>query len=301
MRLALINGRRVAYEISGDPDGQPVLIIHGAWGGPASTLWNGPCLRWSAPTDGLKLIWYDRRCAGLSQYDTRPFTLEDLANDAVDVLDYLGVERAAAIATSAGGPIGMQLALDHSQRVSALVLLNTGAALMSLSPTGIDLADPFVADRLETVSQRMALLELLESEGAEATLQHSEDEWRTPPEPQNPDPELAIHRANRRQSLSNLSQSELVRLGQGALLNMQAQRGIDLTDQLHEIKCPTLIVHGDADTTVPIAFGEALANRIPHATLSNLRGESHGLINNRRAQVLAQRWLIEVPSGHGQQ
>ena len=301
MRLALINGRRVAYEVSGDPDGQPVLIIHGAWGGPSSTLWNGPRLRWSALTDAIKLIWYDRRCAGLSQYDTRPFTIEDLANDAVDVLDYLGVERAVVIATSAGGPIGMQLALDHSQRVSALVLLNTGAALMSLSPNGIDLDDPFVADRIDTVAKRIALLELMESEGVEVAIQQSEDEWRTPPEPQNPDPELAAHRANRLQALSRLSQGELVRLGQGALLNMQAQRSIELDDQLQEIKCPTLIVHGDADTTVPIAFGEALTNRIPHATFSNLRGESHGLINNRRAQVLAQRWLIEVPSGHGQQ
>ena len=89
MRVARIGGRRVAYETYGDPSGQPVLIIHGAWGGPSSTLWTGPRLRWSAPSDGLKLIWYDRRCAGLSQYDTQPFALEDLANDAVDVLDYL--------------------------------------------------------------------------------------------------------------------------------------------------------------------------------------------------------------------
>ena len=165
MRVARIGGRRVAYETYGDPRGQPVLIIHGAWGGPSSTLWTGPRLRWSAPSDGLKLIWYDRRCAGLSQYDTQPFALEDLAYDAVEVLDYLQIEQAAVIASSAGGPIGMRLALDHPDRVSALVLLNTGAALMSLNPTGVNLDDPFVADRLETVARRIALLKLMESEG----------------------------------------------------------------------------------------------------------------------------------------
>ena len=191
MRLALINGRRVAYEISGDPTGRPVLIIHGAWGGPSSTLWNGPRVRWHVPTDGLKLIYYDRRCAGLSLYDTKPFTLEDLANDAADLLDYLNINRVAIIATSAGGPIGMRLALDHPDRVESMVLLNTGASLMSLTPTGVPLDDPFVADRLETVAKRLALLELMETQGIEAAVADSEDEWRTLPQPPEPDPELA--------------------------------------------------------------------------------------------------------------
>ena len=284
MRVARIGGRRVAYETFGDPGGQPALIIHGAWGGPSSTLWTGPRLRWSAPSDGLKLIWYDRRCAGSSQYDTQPFTLEDLADDAVDVLDYLQIERAAVIATSAGGPIGMRLALDHPDRVSALVLLNTGAALMSLNPTGIDFDDPFVADRLDTVARRIALLKLMESEGVEAAIQRSEEEWRTPPEPPSADPELAAFRANRVRALSRLSRSELVRLGRGALLNMQAQRGIDLADQLHKINCPTLIVHGDADTTVPITFGQALAERIAQAQFRVLEDEGHGLIVSETAQ-----------------
>ncbi len=294
MRVARISGRRVAYETYGDPRAQPVLIIHGAWGGPSSSLWTGPRLRWSAPGDGLKLIWYDRRCAGLSQYDTQPFALEDLANDAVDVLDYLQVEQAAVIASSAGGPIGMSLALTHPDRVSALVLLNSGAALMSLNPTGIDLGDPFVADRLETVARRIGLLKLMEANGVEAAIQQSEDEWRTPPEPQHPDPELAAFRANRLQALSRLSQSELLRLGRGALLNMQAQRDVDLADQLHEISCPTLIVHGDADTTVPIAFGQALAERISGAELAIVHAAGHGLIANAQAQSMLVKWLSGV-------
>ena len=293
MRVARIGGRRVAYETYGDPRGQPVLIVHGAWGGPSSSLWTGPRLRWSAPTDGLRLIWYDRRCAGLSQYDTQPFALEDLAHDAVDVLDYLQIERAAVIATSAGGPIGMSLALDHADRVSALVLLNTGAALMSLNPTGVNLDDPFVADRLETVARRIALLKLMESEGVEAAIQQSEDEWRTPPEPESADPELAAFRANRLRALSRLSQSELVRLGRGALLNMRAQRGIDLADQLHKINCPTLIVHGDADTTVPIAFGQALSGAILNAQFAVLEDEGHGLIVSPRAQAITSDWLAQ--------
>ena len=295
MRLALINGRRVAYEVSGDPTGRPVLIIHGAWGGPASTLWNGPRLRWHPPTDGLNLIWYDRRCAGLSQYDTTPFTLEDLADDAVDLLDHLIIEQAAVIATSAGGPIGLRLALDHPDRVESLVLLNTGASLLSPGPKGIDPNDPFVADRLSTVAKRLALLDLLHREGIEAVIVESEDEWRTPPQPPEPEPALATFRNNRIRLLKHLGDSELARLAQGALLNMKAQAGEDLLDELGQIDCPLLILHGDADTTLPIAFGRSLSHAMPRAEFIALQGEGHGLIVNPLAQQISTDWLQSRP------
>ncbi|MDE2987969.1 MAG: alpha/beta hydrolase [Chloroflexota bacterium] len=268
--------------------------MHGAWGGPSSTLWNGPRLRWQVPTDGLKLIWYDRRCAGLSQYDTEPFTLEDLAADAADLLDYLNIDQAAVIATSAGGPIGLRLALDHPNRVMSLVLLNTGASLMSLTPTGVDPADPFVSDRLETVAKRLTLLDLLDSEGIEAAVAASKDEWRSPPQPAEPDPVFQSFRDSRQQGLNNLSPSELARLALGALLNMKAQRGVDLSADLTRITCPVLIVHGDADTTVPIGFSCALADRIAQAELSVLNGHGHGLIVNSAAQQVVTHWLQSV-------
>lgn len=291
MRLALINGRRVAYEISGDPTGRPVLIIHGAWGGPSSTLWNGPRLRWQVPTDGLQLIWYDRRCAGLSQYDTAPFTLEDLANDAVDLLDELNIDQAAIVATSAGGPIGLQLALDHPDRVESLVLLNTGASLMSLNPTGIDPNDPFVSDRLATVAKRLALLDLLDSESMAAVLAESEEEWRSPPQPTEPDPVFSAFRENRQRLLQGIGNEKLARLALGVLLNMKAQRGVDLSADVSKIRCPVLIVHGDADTTVPVSFGRALAEGILQAELSVLNGHGHGLIANPTAQQVVIHWL----------
>lgn len=291
MRLALINGRRVAYETSGDLQGRPVLIIHGAWGGPSSTLWNGPRLRWQVPSDGLQLIWYDRRCAGLSQYDTEPFMLEDLANDAIDVLDYLGIDKAAVVATSAGGPIGLRVALNHPKRVESLVLLNTGASLMSLSPHGVDPADPFVADRLDTVASRLALLDLFHKQGIEAAVAASEEEWRKSQHPPNPDPTLDRFRNNRQRALRNLPQQELERLAHGALLNMNAQRDVDLSGDIGRIECPVLILHGDADTTVPIAFGHALSESMPNATFKTLPEAGHGLVFHPMAQQVVGSWL----------
>jgi len=210
------------------------------------------------------------------------------------VLEYLGIEQAGVIATSAGGPIGMRLALDHPERVASLVLLNTGAPLMSLTPTGIDPADPFVADRLATVAKRLALLDLLDSEGLEAVIAESEEEWRTPPQPPEPDPALSTYRENRHRLLQGIGNEELARLVRGALFNMNAQRGVDLSDDASRISCPVLIIHGDADTTVPIPFGRALAAAMPSAEFTTLSGVGHGLIVDPQAQRFATSWLRQL-------
>ena len=291
MRFAPISGRRIAYEEYGDPAGRPVLIIHGAWGGPSSTLWTGPRLRWSAPTNGLRLIWYDRRCAGWSEYPDADFTLAALAQDAVDMLDYLRIERAAVVATSAGGPIGLRIALAFPERISALALLNTGAALMHPDPP-VKRTAP-VLDRLSTVQERLAMLDLAEHEGVRAAVSAYEQEWRTPPQPPADDDGLGAFRAHRMRALQRLPDTELARLAAGALRNMRAQRAIDLTPELGRVAMPTLILHGDADTTIPIEFGRQLAAAIPHAEWVPLKGKGHGLIWDEDAQALIAKWLRE--------
>lgn len=293
MRFARIAGRRVAYAEYGDPRGRPVLIIHGAWGGPSSTFWTGPRLRWQASTDGLRLIWYDRRCAGWSEYTDADFTLSDLAQDAVDLLDYLRIDCAAVIATSAGGPIGLRLALDARERVSALALLNTGATLMHPNPPLPRSAG--VLDRLATVRERLAVLDLAEREGVRAAVLAYESEWRTPPQAgfEQEEPVLAAARRHRATALARLPQTELIHLAAGALRNMRAQRNVDLTPDLGRITVPTLVVHGDADTTVPIEFGRQLAAAITGAEWAELADKGHGLIGDRDAQSVVTEWLRE--------
>ena len=205
------------------------------------------------------------------------------------------LNRAAVIASSAGGPIGMRLALDHPDRVSALVLLNTGAALMSSESNGSQSRRPVRCRSARDGSPAHRAV------GSSWNPKGSRRRFS------NPKGSGALRRSRRARIQSwlrferivcgpwvGLSQSELVRLGRGALLNMQAQRDVDLTDRLHEINCPTLIVHGDADTTVPIAFGEALAGRISEAELAILHAACHGLIAHAQAQSMLAKWLLGV-------
>ena len=198
------------------------------------------------------------------------------------------------IAISAGGPIGLRLALDAPERVSALALLNTGATLMHPSPPLPRSAG--LLDRLATVRERLAMLNLAERAGVHAAVLAYESEWRTPPQAEFEQEEgeeaaLAAARRHRAAALARLPQSELIHLAAGALRNMRAQRNEDLTPELSRIAPPTLILHGDADTTIPIEFGQHLAAKIPTAKFLPLPAHSHGLIWNANAQTLLTEWL----------
>ena len=136
--------------IQGPDDGLPVLFIHGGYGGPVTTLLGTP--PWFdgvfSTEDPVRLIRYSRRNAGASTYVLEPFDLPDLAADALGLLDALGVDRAVVIGSSAGGPVAVQLALTWPERVVALGLPNTAAAIMSDRPAGLDgLLSPMVMAR----------------------------------------------------------------------------------------------------------------------------------------------------------
>ena len=284
-RVALIRGRRVAYQLFGDPAGESLLIVRGAWGGPASTLWSGPRLRWQAPTDGVRLISYDRRCAGGSAYDDAGFTLADLADDIVDLLDYLRVAYVTIAATSAGGPIALRTALDHPDRVKRLALLSTGMALFHPNPSWLpEPRSAFVRDRLATVRRRLDLLALADQLGFEEAVRATEDEWRQVPARPACSPAEAAEFENRAKALRALTFPVLVQLASGAIRNMRAQANVDLAPELERIACPVKIWHAADDTVVPFEFGNALAQRIPHAELIRVNSAVHGLIDETDIQ-----------------
>ncbi len=156
----------MSYEDQGS--GTPVLFIHGGYGGAATTL--AP-RRWEVrsilPPDTFRVITYDRRCCGLSEYVEDKYTLADLAQDAASLLDHLAIDRAMVIGSSAGGPVALQFALSWPQRTPALCLSNTGANLMN--------------EEREVSRQRHDLVERVRVDGARAVFETRKHRLRTPP------------------------------------------------------------------------------------------------------------------------
>jgi 3-oxoadipate enol-lactonase len=231
---------RIAYELRGA--GAPVLLVQGLgyprWG-------------WAPVVDGLAerflVCLFDNRGIGESDVPAGPYTVSQLAADAVAVLDAAGIERAHVVATSLGGMVAQELALSHSDRVDRLVLVCT-------TPGTRGVAMP---------EQTLRLM-------AEA--------------PSLP-PDVALRRfvAN---ALAPGAPSELVdEITRRRLENPPDQAGwaaqagaamaFDALDRLTEIEAPTLVLHGTADVVVDPANSELLVERIPRARLELFEGCGH--------------------------
>ncbi|MEX2229330.1 MAG: alpha/beta fold hydrolase [Dehalococcoidia bacterium] len=79
-----------------------------------------------------------------------------------------------------------------------------------------------------------------------------------------------------------------------AWCNRGAYEGIDFTDRLGELQLPVFIVHGNADRTVPIAYGRDLAAGIAHAEFHEIEGAGHGITGHAEAQRLLREWIARV-------
>ena len=111
-RFIDVNERRIAYETAGDPDGLPVISLHGTPGG---RLFRYPDSERIAETEAL-LITYDRAGYGLSDRH-RGRAVVDCVGDVAAIADDLGIERFAVMGGSGGGPHCLAVAAMLPERV----------------------------------------------------------------------------------------------------------------------------------------------------------------------------------------
>ena len=117
------NGITLHYRIDGPEDGRPLLLSNSL----ASNLhmWDPQIADLTAA--GFRVIRYDSRGHGLSDAPDGAYSIEMLAEDAVALLDGLGIERADYCGLSKGGMVGQMLGVRHRDRVSKLILADTSA------------------------------------------------------------------------------------------------------------------------------------------------------------------------------
>jgi pimeloyl-ACP methyl ester carboxylesterase len=116
MEIAHVNGVELEYEVVGT--GEPVLLISPVLADGFVPLCSQPVL-----TDRYQLIRYHKRGWMGSTHTASPVSVADHAADAVALLDHLGLRRAHIAGHSSGAAVAAQLALDHSEAVHTLVLL----------------------------------------------------------------------------------------------------------------------------------------------------------------------------------
>ena len=256
--LVAANGRRIFFDDSGSGDGRPALLLIAGRGG-ARRSW-GPQVAAFSPA--LRVIALDNRDAGESDQEEAPYTMADLADDAVALLDALGIARAHVAGISMGGMIALQLALNHPRRVERLVLIATTAGgwspqqrhFFTLPP------DPWIADPVERA--RVGMADIL-GPAARATLP-----GRLPE---------VIERAR-----GNGFTAE------GYVRQNGAIGTHDVRARLGAITVPTLVIHGDSDQIVPFEVsGKRSAEAIKGAELVVIEGGPHGLNASHAAEFNA--------------
>jgi pimeloyl-ACP methyl ester carboxylesterase len=260
-KIIRINEIDICAESFGNPKNPAVLLIMGATC--SMVFWDEEFCQRLADT-GRYVIRYDNRDVGRSiayEPGTSHYTVVDMADDAVGVLDAYSIDQAHIVGMSLGGMIAQIIALKHPQRVLTITL-------MMSSIYGSDDSDrdlPPMDERILAYHANGATLNwsdeesianyLVSGSGLLSGSKHKFDEKRAYKQVRK-----EIKRANNLLSMFN-----------HALLKGDAS----YEGRLKGINVPALVIHGTEDTVLPYEHGLALAKEIPNASLLTLEGTGH--------------------------
>ncbi|RBP67075.1 pimeloyl-ACP methyl ester carboxylesterase [Brevibacterium sanguinis] len=242
------DGCPLAVQVSGPAEAPALLLLQGQSN--SHTWWQRTRGEFEPQ---IRTITFDYRGTGRSRGPMGDASSSGFAADAVAVLDFLGIPGAAVYGTSMGGRIAQMIAIDHPDRVDALVLGCT-------TPGG-----SHAIKRPRQVGRALATLR-----GAEY-LDYLHSLFYTPDWPGTPTDSTLL-------GDPSMSSAE-----SAAHLRISAEH--DAWDRLPSITAPTLVIHGDADLMNPVGNARLLHERIPDSRLVILPGGRHGFFEEFADQV----------------
>lgn len=263
------NGIEIAYETFGAPDSRPLLLVAGL--GAQMLVWH-PNLCAALAAEDFFVVRYDNRDVGLSTHlhdaprpnrgaarggdvSSASYRLEDMTDDAVGLLDALGLDRAHVVGASLGGMIAQTMAITHPDRVRSLTsIMSTpwiGIGSSTQAAQGALFAPP-PTSRAEAVERAVADQKITGSPGYPL-----DEAWVR---------ELAGQRYDRGVDPTGVTRQLLAIYASG-----------DRTTALAHVPMPALVVHGEADPLIQLPGGVATAAALPNAELLVLPGMGHDL------------------------
>ncbi|MDJ0787312.1 MAG: alpha/beta hydrolase [Myxococcota bacterium] len=290
-RASLPTGVQIEYDTFGDPTARPLLLIMGL--GAQMIIWDEAFCAGLADA-GHFVVRFDNRDVGLSsKFDHAgtpdvlalmgrvaqgepievPYTLDDMADDAVHLLDALELEQAHLCGASMGGMIAQTVAIRHPGRVRSLTSV--------MSTTGNPEVPP-------ATPEAMAVLLAPPPTERDEAIERAVSTTRVLSGPAFPFDEERIRARGER--LWDRSSHREGGIRQLAAILAHGSR----VEALRGVAAPTLVIHGDADPLVSIEGGRDTARSIPGAELRVIAGMGHDMHPHVWPEV------IDALSGHSE-
>jgi pimeloyl-ACP methyl ester carboxylesterase len=277
-QFASVNGLRLAYQSRGPADGETMLLI----GGTGMQLVDWPvALLDTLAERGYRVVVFDNRDVGLSTHldslgapdwtaivgagqagrpPPLPYTLEDMASDAVGLLTTLGVEKAHIVGVSQGGIITQLIAIHHPERVLSITPMMAGAGDPSIPVP----ADP---ERLAGIGDPPADTAFAAVVDYQMRVDRALAGRAYPPDD-------STLRARVERSVRRAYDPQGLQRHQAAALVASYQ---DRREALRKLRVPAVVVQGADDPLVPPESARQVAESIPGAQFVLLPGMGHDL------------------------
>lgn len=260
-KMICFNDVHICTESFGDINNPTILLIMGAT---ASMIWweEDFCKRLS--NQGFHIIRYDNRDTGKSityEYGHPEYNFDDLADDAIQVLDAYKVDKAHIIGMSMGGIITQIIALKHPGRILTISLIMTSNFDSSLPRKDSKVTESLGELKIKNWQSKDEVIEyLMKKSKVLIGTKYIFDEKRIR--------KLNEEEFDRASNLQSRENHGFIR-GWGAYLS-----------RIDEINAPTLVIHGTKDPIIPYEHGVHLSGIIPNSVLVTLDGAGHELHYN---------------------
>jgi len=285
MPTAPANGIEICYDTFGQPVNPALLLVMGLGG--QMTAWE-PDFCDALANAGFHVIRFDNRDTGLStKMESAPppdigkamtgdmssasYTLWDMADDAVGLLDHLQLERAHIVGASMGGMIVQAIAIRHPHRVISMTSI--------MSTTG----NPNVG---QATPAAMTALMAPPATSRDEAIERGKQSARIVGSPGYPSGDEVVAARIARDFDRCFYPIGVAR----QMLAVMATG--DRSEALNTVTAPTLVIHGEDDPLVTLSGGQATAAAIPGARLVTFPGMGHDLPASLRAE------FVEVITGH---
>jgi len=235
---------RLGYTVRGR-GGPPTVFVHGYMA--RRQVWALQVVHFSRTR---QCMLYDRRGSGDSDVPSDAYGLDHQIGDLRALADAAGWDRFDLVGHSMGGFIAMAFAIEHPERVDRLGLIATAPYRTTTADFGVGV---FITADGEPPRW--------DAEGIERAVDLLV-----------PEPDAVWLRMELRRTIPEYSDPQQARQ------TFAVFEGVDLRPDLHRIACPTHVLHGTADTVVPIDVGRQLAAQIPGATFKAVEGLGHMLM-----------------------